>query len=125
METKKRFDVIVNNGEIYEKAIPLPDNQMIRGNYDDLLTETLADAEEKKTAEVFYQAVTPAETRADDFQKIMFQEGAIIDYLAEHPYPERILVVCPSEEQATQYQMNYNYYYATEKSDRLGLEKWD
>ena len=125
MNNVKRFDVIVNNGDMYENAIDIPENQMIRKDYDDLLTETLADSEEKKESVIYYKAVASSGTRADDIQKIMFQEGSIIDYLAEHPYPERILVVCPDEEQATMYQMNYNFYYATEKSDRLGLEKWD
>ncbi|MBR2736015.1 MAG: hypothetical protein IKD86_01750 [Firmicutes bacterium] len=122
---QKRFDVIVNDGDIYENAVALPEGQMIRQNYVDLLEETLADAEQKKLGEICFRAIDQAEMRADTIQKIMFQEGAIIDYLSGHDYPERILVVCKDDDLATMYQMNYNFYYATEKSDRLGLEKWD
>lgn len=122
---QKRFDVIVNDGELYEKAVALPEEQMIRQNYIDLLEETLADAEQKKLSEISYRAIDQAEMRADTIQKIMFQESTIIDYLSRHDYPERILVVCKDDDLATMYQMNYNFYYATEKSDRLGLEKWD
>ncbi len=122
---QKRFDVIVNDGELYEKAVVLPEEQMIRQNYIDLLEETLADAEQKKLSEISYRAIDQAEMRADTIQKIMFQESTIIDYLSRHDYPERILVVCKDDDLATMYQMNYNFYYATEKSDRLGLEKWD
>ena len=122
---QKRFDVIVNDGELYEKAVALPEEQMIRQNYTDLLEETLADAEQKKLSEISYRAIDQAEMRADTIQKIMFQESTIIDYLSRHDYPERILVVCKDDDLATMYQMNYNFYYATEKSDRLGLEKWD
>ena len=122
---QKRFDVIVNDGELYEKAVALPEEQMIRQNYIDLLEETLADAEQKKLSEISYRAVDQAEMRADTIQKIMFQESTIIDYLSRHDYPERILVVCKEDDLATMYQMNYNFYYAMEKNDRLGLEKWD
>ena len=125
MEKINRFDVIVNNGEIFEKAVNPPTNQMIRKEYEDLLEEILADAEDKKMGEIHFKAVEPAESKADCIQKIIFQEGAIIKYLEEHAFPERIRVVCPEDELATMYQMNYNFYYATEKSDRLGIEKWD
>ncbi len=125
MENGNRFDVIVNDGEIYMNALSLPDNQLVRKNFDELLEETLADAEVRKLSEVHYKAVSPAESKADYIQKIIFQEGSIIQYLAEHEFPERIRVVCPEDELATMYQMNYNFYYATEKSDRLGIEKWD
>ena len=125
MGQNKRFDVIVNDGEVYEEAIRLPEEQMNRQNYVDLLQETLADAEEKKLSEVHYRAIDQVEMRADNIQKIIFQESTIIDYLSGHDYPERIRVVCRDEDLATMYQMNYNFYYATEKSDRLGIEKWD
>ena len=124
MESKNRFDVIVNNGELYEKAIDLPENQLVRKNFEELLKEVLEDAGNQE-GEVYFKAITPAETNADSIQKIIFQEGTIIDYLAEHDTPERIRVICPDDDLATMYQMNYNFYYATEKSDRLGLEKWD
>lgn len=125
MENTNRFDIIVNDGAVYENAEDLQENQMIRKDYDQHLAETLSGAEEQKVREVHYKAVTPAETRADYIQRIIFQEGSIIDYLADHEFPERIRVVCRSEDEATMYQMNYNFYYATEKTDRLGLEKWD
>lgn len=124
MESKNRFDVIVNNGELYENAIDLPENQLVRKNFEELLKEVLEDAGNQE-GEVYFKAITPAETNADSIQKIIFQEGTIIDYLAEHDNPERIRVICPDDDLATMYQMNYNFYYATEKSDRLGLEKWD
>lgn len=125
MADNKRFDVIVNSGEVYEKAISLPEEQLVRKNHDALLQEALTDAEEKQLQEVHFKAIDPAEMPADTFQKIIFQEDAIIDYLKEHAYPERIRVVCPDDDLATKYQMNYNFYYASEKGDRLGLDKWD
>ena len=125
MENKNRFDVIVSNGAVYENAIDLPEDQMRRQAFEELLTATLSGADAGKTDEVHYKAVLPEASNADTIQKIIFQEGTIIDYLAEHDYPERIRVVCQDDELATMYQMNYNFYYATEKSDRLGIEKWD
>ena len=125
MENENRFDIIVNDGEVYENAIDLPNDQMIRKNFEDFLGETLSDAEAQKAGEVHYKAVESTEQRADVIQRIMFHEESIIKYLADHDYPKRIRVVCPNDELATMYQMNYNFYYATEKSDRLGTEKWD
>ena len=120
-----RFDVIVNDGDIYEQALDLPENQLIRKNFEDLLAAVLENAEAQKISEIHFKAISPSEMAADQVQKIIFQEGTIIDYLASHEYPQRIRVVCPDDDLATMYQMNYNFYYATEKSDRLGLEKWD
>ena len=125
MENENRFDIIVNDGEIYEKAADLPNDQMNRKDFEDFLTETLSNPEVQKAGEVHYKAVEPTGHRADVIQKIMFHEESIIKYLADHDYPERIRVVCPNDELATMYQMNYNFYYATEKDDRLGIEKWD
>lgn len=120
-----RFDVMVNNGTSYEAAADLPENSKTRDDFAAYLEKCLANAELEKTKEAHFKAVEQMEQRSDNFQNISVQEGAIIDYLNRHEYPEIIRVVCPTDDLATLYQMTYNFYYATEKGDRLGLEKWD
>ena len=44
---------------------------------------------------------------------------AIMDFLSEHPLPERVRMVCHSEAVAAVYRQTWNLWYAEEKSDRL------
>lgn len=119
-----RFDVIVNNGDVYKNAADLPENHRTRDDYAAYLKECL-ESGGPDIDEAHFKAVGLTDQRADNFQNISVQEGAIIDYLREHDRPEKIRVICPDEDTATLYQMTYNFYYATEKGDRIGLEKWD
>lgn len=44
---------------------------------------------------------------------------AIMDFLAEHELPERVRMVCHTEEAAAVYRQTYNLWYAEDKSQRL------
>jgi len=44
---------------------------------------------------------------------------AIMDFLAEHPYPRRVRLVCHREETAAVYRQAWNLWYAESKADRM------
>ena len=44
---------------------------------------------------------------------------AILDFLADHPLPERVRMVCHREETAAVYRQAFNLWYAESKADRM------
>ena len=54
----------------------------------------------------------------------LFQTATVIlrsmmEFLAEHPLPEQVRLLCPTEECAAAYRQAYNFWYAEDKAHRL------
>ena len=121
----ERFEIIVGDEAAYADACDLPADMSSRATFLAHITEVLACAEAKKQDVAYLKALPAAENPADNFQQINYQEGAVVEYIKAHEYPQKIRIVCTSADEQGQYQMTYNFFYAVSKADRMGLDKWD
>ncbi|MDD7409429.1 MAG: hypothetical protein SOV71_05405 [Anaerovoracaceae bacterium] len=93
------------------------------------LTEDIQAALEKAAADKAeaLEIGAPGETEqnSDMFSDATRIENAVVNFLRKNEYPKEVSVICESDREVEIYMMAYNYWYATEKSERINDGRWD
>lgn len=88
-------------------------------------TKCLESASSKKCKSADLMAVSAGDYSSSLFQIATTTFAAIKEYTDEHDCLESMCIVCQNQTIANAYKQVYNFWYAAEKSDRLGSEDWE
>lgn len=75
--------------------------------------------------ELMISAIPTEKTDSDYFAKLTSEWNTIVNHIKVSASPKSVTIVCPSKEIAEYYMMVYNFWHASEKSDRLMSDEWD
>lgn len=89
------------------------------------ITDVLERAAEDKADEVEIGAGRPREKNSDMFSDATRIENEVVTFLRNSEYPRIVKIICASDAETELYMMAYNYWYATEKDERINDGRWD
>lgn len=93
------------------------------------LTEDIEGVLEKAAAgkieSVEIGAPEPKEKNSDMFSDATRIENIVVGFLKKNEFPKTVNIYCESDLEVELYMMAYNYWYATEKSERINDGRWD
>jgi hypothetical protein len=70
-------------------------------------------------------APEPKEKNSDMFSDATRIENIVVGFLKKNEFPKTVNIYCESDLEVELYMMAYNYWYATEKSERINDGRWD
>jgi len=114
-----RLEVLTGTAEEFEHAIVCPCGDVTR------LDSILQKKSTEQVSVVSFQSVVPSEKQSDNFSIIGDIMRAMLTFMDTHTYPEKIRIVCDSEETARLYKVIYNFWFAEEKAERMDDDSWD
>lgn len=95
--------------------------QELRGEWERMLIEASSEEEEELAMPCYLLSEKPSR----NFQVIGMLYKVICPFLREHEYPNRVLLTCLSEEDATMYRQIYNFYIPNRKAERMDDAMWE
>jgi len=114
-----RLEVLTGTAEEFEHAIVCPCGDVTR------LDSILQKISTEQVSVASFQSVVPSEKQSDNFSIIGDIMRAMLTFMDTHTYPEKIRIVCDSEETARLYKVIYNFWFAEEKAERMDDDSWD
>ena len=113
------LEIIRGTEEELALAIPYPECERSMPAYKNYVKDRLARAGESGEKTARMRSIPMTERASDYFEAVNWIEQAIREFQSEHELPEKVCIVCDTQQTAELYKAVFNFYYADSKAARL------
>lgn len=82
-------------------------------------TSILQEASDRQVESISLQGLPLQEKNSANFQSMGIMEKTIVEFLRTHEFPRKVIIFTGCEEASAMYRVVYNFWYASEKPDRM------